>query len=356
MSGNKNPLSLGQIAADLYIAEATIKKAETMSSKAGKFYRGQAGYHLQQAAEKIVKYQIYEMMPKDKWYRMDRRLFGFITRKKLDTAIATLHRTGIKDHKRILNSYPNELSDVECQKVMITMAICAEPKLIIADEPISNLSINFLKLFCNTYNVYYFSSHVPEEIHFGRLRLFTEGEHVSAKLVIGLPESDSLHDPDLNRIFEKNSNSFDEYNKYKNKQIRFEDRNSYYYYGTAEISAPMLILTMYGRDKDNRENDHKLQVLINVRKIIDREIEEPGGRPYLTGMSTVISMPNKKHSSLRIFRMGLSGWDIPDKDINSLIPLLRHNHTENQRIIMTEEDDRNWLSATAKYQPKTSEN
>ena len=118
----------------------------------------------------------------------------------------------------------------------------------------------------------------------------------------------------------------------------------------------MLILTMYGRDKDNRENDHKLQVLINVRKIIDREIEEPGGRPYLTGMSTVISMPNKKHSSLRIFRMGLSGWDIPDKDINSLIPLLRHNHTENQRIIMTEEDDRNWLSATAKYQPKTAEN
>lgn len=70
---------------------------------------------------------------------------------------------------------------------------------------ISNLSINFLKLFCNTYNVYYFSSHVPEEIHFGRLRLFTEGEHVSAKLVIGLPESDSLHDPDLNRIFEKNA-------------------------------------------------------------------------------------------------------------------------------------------------------
>ena len=89
-----------------------------------------------------IKYQIYEMMPKDKWYRLDRRLFGFITRKKLDTAIATLHRTGIKDHKRILNSYPNELSDVECQKVMITMAICAEPKLIIADEPISNLSIS----------------------------------------------------------------------------------------------------------------------------------------------------------------------------------------------------------------------
>ena len=30
-----------------------------MSSKAGKYYRGQAGYHLQQAAEKLIKIQIY---------------------------------------------------------------------------------------------------------------------------------------------------------------------------------------------------------------------------------------------------------------------------------------------------------
>ena len=32
----------------------------TLSSKAGKHLRGLAGYHLQQAAEKMIKYQIYD--------------------------------------------------------------------------------------------------------------------------------------------------------------------------------------------------------------------------------------------------------------------------------------------------------
>ena len=41
-----NPFSLGQIKADLFMASAAIQKAESMSSKAGKFYRGQASYHL----------------------------------------------------------------------------------------------------------------------------------------------------------------------------------------------------------------------------------------------------------------------------------------------------------------------
>lgn len=60
MSVKANPLSIGQAEADLFMADAAIKKAETLSSKAGKYYRGQAGYHLQQAAEKLIKFQIYE--------------------------------------------------------------------------------------------------------------------------------------------------------------------------------------------------------------------------------------------------------------------------------------------------------
>jgi len=56
---SKNPISMGQITADLFMAKAAIDKADSMSSKEGKFYRGQAGYHLQQAAEKMIKIQIY---------------------------------------------------------------------------------------------------------------------------------------------------------------------------------------------------------------------------------------------------------------------------------------------------------
>ncbi len=50
MPKTHNPLSLGQINADLFVADATIQKAGEVSSKAGKHLRGLAGYHLQQAA------------------------------------------------------------------------------------------------------------------------------------------------------------------------------------------------------------------------------------------------------------------------------------------------------------------
>lgn len=57
--GYANPLTLGQIEADLFVAEALIEKVKTLPGRRGKFFRGQAAYHLQQAAEKLIKIQIY---------------------------------------------------------------------------------------------------------------------------------------------------------------------------------------------------------------------------------------------------------------------------------------------------------
>ena len=57
---NQNLLSVAQVDADLFMASSAIQKAETISSKAGKHLRGLAGYHLQQAAEKMIKIQIYD--------------------------------------------------------------------------------------------------------------------------------------------------------------------------------------------------------------------------------------------------------------------------------------------------------
>ncbi|WP_016587251.1 oligopeptide/dipeptide ABC transporter ATP-binding protein, partial [Yersinia pestis] len=50
-------------------------------------------------------------------------------------AIELLHRVGIKDHKDIMHSYPYELTEGECQKVMIAIALANQPRLLIADEP-----------------------------------------------------------------------------------------------------------------------------------------------------------------------------------------------------------------------------
>lgn len=50
-------------------------------------------------------------------------------------ATELLHRVGIKDHKDIMSSFPYELTDGECQKVMIAIALANQPRLLIADEP-----------------------------------------------------------------------------------------------------------------------------------------------------------------------------------------------------------------------------
>lgn len=50
-------------------------------------------------------------------------------------AIELLHRVGIKEHKDIMSAYPSELTEGECQKVMIAIALANQPKLLIADEP-----------------------------------------------------------------------------------------------------------------------------------------------------------------------------------------------------------------------------
>ncbi len=51
------------------------------------------------------------------------------------TTISTLHKVGIKDHIGVMNSYPHEISTGIGQRVMLAMALVAQPKIIIADDP-----------------------------------------------------------------------------------------------------------------------------------------------------------------------------------------------------------------------------
>lgn len=65
---------------------------------------------------------------KGPWYRR----FWFWRKAR---AIELLHWAGIRNHKTVMRCFPWQLTEGECQKVMIAIALANQPRLLIADEP-----------------------------------------------------------------------------------------------------------------------------------------------------------------------------------------------------------------------------
>lgn len=66
------------------------------------------------------------------------QLTGYFWQKKKQrqqAAVTLLHKVGIKQHEVCIKSFPHQLTEALCQRVMIAMALARRPILLIADEP-----------------------------------------------------------------------------------------------------------------------------------------------------------------------------------------------------------------------------
>ena len=71
-------------------------------------------------------------------YRTHNRVARSAARQR---ALDMLERVGLPDARRAFDSYPHQLSGGMRQRVMIAMALCCDPELLIADEPTTALDV-----------------------------------------------------------------------------------------------------------------------------------------------------------------------------------------------------------------------
>ena len=109
MDDPKNPeLDMLQIKADIFLSEKAIEESKSQKPRYAKFLRGQAAYHLQQAAEKLIKIQLYNSKQKLDNAKIYKHGIGSLLSYSDDMGISIFVPASILKNDELLTSWEAE--------------------------------------------------------------------------------------------------------------------------------------------------------------------------------------------------------------------------------------------------------
>ena len=107
---NNTPLDLNMaiIEADIITAGTCLSESKDKQPKVAKYLRGLAGYHIQQACEKLIKIQIYANINKVDYKQIYKHDLSDLVSYASSQGVVIVMPKFIKDHLQIITSWEAE--------------------------------------------------------------------------------------------------------------------------------------------------------------------------------------------------------------------------------------------------------
>lgn len=101
-------LIMAQVEADLMSADDAIKRAESLTASKAKYIKGLAGYHLQQATEKMIKIQVYASNAKLDYSKMYKHSLDDLIIYASSLGISLTVPAYVKKYKTVISGWEAE--------------------------------------------------------------------------------------------------------------------------------------------------------------------------------------------------------------------------------------------------------
>lgn len=210
----------------------------------------------------------------------------------------------------------------------------------LADINISSEQTDILR-YVGEYRLYYLSNHYKDEVHGGKMKVFSKNGEIFAKMVIGVQDESQYENEHLMQAFsqldrDKARLSFDQYRKELQTRKR---KRCYFYEGNVSVINDLTVMIEF---KGIEHHDtHRQTFLLNVKRKTPNKDGKTKAHAYIGGMALVLATPNEDHPQIRSYRVGISSVPLKLND-NRVAELLRLHVNEYGRIMIAPEDDMKW--------------